>query len=808
MKRKNLPIIILILVISFAVIISGYASADTVKRDWLWPVPDSNRLSSCFGDNRNHNAIDIAAPQGTTIIASMSGTIVKTYSDCKYNYAKSTNCPCGECLNLGNAVYIEHTYGGRTYISRYGHLTDVYVTVGQRVSAGQAIGTVGSTGRSTGFHLDFQIYEGTLNAKVKYIDPLRSPFLYPPVGFNANAASTSCCYEYVEEVYEILNNESDYISSCQVTRCENTIGIASVSTDIISQPCSKDVFPYSVNMGSLSKNEDFTVVESVLNSIGETWLYIETISGTRGYIPASKVQIIEMIPGYARATLSTAVTAYTSPDRSSQKAESYFSGDIMIIKGSINTPSSGNWYITKNGSYVSISDLDDVNYTSSIKINGSPYPYNVLAEGKPYPISGTAVSDNYITAISAEIQNASGKTIMSKSVTVKTKAYSFKGSVIDNALTFGSLSSGTYSFILRITETATTVSGKTVTFDTVLKSIFSVGGKFTTDSITAIDSSGAEFKFTPGDSFSPLVKYDRITISDYNTPETIKFGSPFSIYGTLTSSETNMVKVTVTIKDSSNSTVISESAIPNSMTYSIGRLDNYVKFGTLGLGKYKYIITAENQSGIFTLISAPFTVVDNTQLLSSPGLENFRKSLEYNDKFSDVSKSTWYYQYVSTVYSIGIIRGTSENTYSPDKNLTIAECITLASKLHSIYYFGSADFKQTGTWYNVYVDYALKYGIIEQEFADYNVPASRALMAEIISKAMPEEALPAINDIPDSSIPDVSFSDTVYKLYRAGILNGIGSDHAFNPNSDIRRSEAAAIVSRMAVESLRVRFSM
>lgn len=58
-------IVYIAVIASLALSLCVTASADMVSRDWLWPVPDSNRLSSCFSDGRSHNAIDIAAPEGT-----------------------------------------------------------------------------------------------------------------------------------------------------------------------------------------------------------------------------------------------------------------------------------------------------------------------------------------------------------------------------------------------------------------------------------------------------------------------------------------------------------------------------------------------------------------------------------------------------------------------------------------------------------------------------------------------------------------------------------------------------------------------
>ena len=59
-----------------------------------------------------------------------------------------------KALYLGNAVYISHGYGVTT---RYGHLSKIDVKPGQRVVKGDSIGRVGNTGKSTGYHLHYEV---------------------------------------------------------------------------------------------------------------------------------------------------------------------------------------------------------------------------------------------------------------------------------------------------------------------------------------------------------------------------------------------------------------------------------------------------------------------------------------------------------------------------------------------------------------------------------------------------------------------------------------------------------------------------
>jgi len=134
---------------------------------YVWPVPGYYLLTSQFEEWRgyyNHGALDIAGGgiMGATVVAAASGTVVGTNSSCSHNWGKYYSCGCGG--GYGNYVMINHGNGKETV---YAHLTSVAVSTGQSVSAGQYLGTVGSTGHSTGAHLHYETrYNG-----VKY-DPM------------------------------------------------------------------------------------------------------------------------------------------------------------------------------------------------------------------------------------------------------------------------------------------------------------------------------------------------------------------------------------------------------------------------------------------------------------------------------------------------------------------------------------------------------------------------------------------------------------------------------------------------------------
>ena len=138
--------------------VSGGGQIITPDSDWAgtgifaWPLPRSFTITSNFGYRQNpftgeltyHNGTDIAAPQGTPILAAADGTVT---------IANGTD-PWGG--SYGYHVKIDHGGGMETL---YAHCSAIAVTVGQQVRQGEVIGFVGSTGNSTGNHLHFEVWE-------------------------------------------------------------------------------------------------------------------------------------------------------------------------------------------------------------------------------------------------------------------------------------------------------------------------------------------------------------------------------------------------------------------------------------------------------------------------------------------------------------------------------------------------------------------------------------------------------------------------------------------------------------------------
>jgi len=195
-------------------------------------------------------------------------------------------------------------------------------------------------------------------------------------------------------------------------------------------------------------------------------------------------------------------------------------------------------------------------------------------------------------------------------------------------------------------------------------------------------------------------------------------------------------------------------------------------------------------------------------------LDNFKVvNMYYDGLFVDVASSAWYAPNVKAAFMYDLVKGGSGGRFNPTGNMTIAEAITLVSRIHSIYNTGKADFTQGNPWYQVYVDYAIKNGIISNgQFNDYTKAAKRTDFAIIFAKSLPAYEFNAINTITYGTIPDVNgseyYADAVYMLYDAGILTGSDKYSSFKPDTNIQRAEVATIATRIIDKTARKTFSI
>ena len=182
-----------------------------------------------------------------------------------------------------------------------------------------------------------------------------------------------------------------------------------------------------------------------------------------------------------------------------------------------------------------------------------------------------------------------------------------------------------------------------------------------------------------------------------------------------------------------------------------------------------------------------------------------------NLPFADIANDAWYYSDVKTAVDSGLVNGKSATTYCPDDHLTYAEAVKLAACMYQKNETGTVSLVNGNPWYQSYVDYAKEKSIITKDF-NWNAKATRAGYMSIFAHALPDASLAPKNEVSDGAIPDVPMTHPqaaeIYKLYRAGILQGSDEKHSCKPDDNIKRSEVAAILTRMMFADKRIGFTM
>lgn len=210
--------------------------------------PVSGTLSSRFGIrwNRQHNGVDIAAPAGTPIYAAEEGVV--TYA--QYNYG-----------GYGYMVKISHGNGVET---RYAHCSRLLVSVGDTVQQGDPIALVGSTGRSTGNHLHFEI---RINGEA--IDPL--PYLTAYGGSHFETEGDPISLD------DLINGTAE-LGSCE--------DMADIDADIITKPAEGTV--NTDNTVSDTQQTTSSAIEDSQEQESHTEDSEHTAGSTQGAISSSE----------------------------------------------------------------------------------------------------------------------------------------------------------------------------------------------------------------------------------------------------------------------------------------------------------------------------------------------------------------------------------------------------------------------------------------------------------------------------------------------------------------------------------------
>ena len=290
---------------------AGARKIEGGQRDFLWPVPGNYNLTSCFLDNRAHYSLDMDGAMGDPVVASYAGEVIGINDE---------NSSSG----WGNYVLLQHAYtlkGGSTITlySRYAHLKDVLVAVGDSVTAGQKIGTVGATGSvntstGDGSHLDYDIlYGGTSPSSTYAVDPYINELLELPE--EIYTTSGSCCQEYVDYIKEFYNSCSHkaYDADGFCTECgdafdwESTKNVSKQGYYSAVNPTEIYKKPYkaSDSVKVLSAGEEITVNGTVTNAAKEAWYEVEFASGSTAYAPKSALKFVSYFESEITGALTT-----------------------------------------------------------------------------------------------------------------------------------------------------------------------------------------------------------------------------------------------------------------------------------------------------------------------------------------------------------------------------------------------------------------------------------------------------------------------------------------------------------------------
>jgi len=167
-----------------------------------WPNPQYRYGSTLLGQEDMHTGIDISASRGADVVAAGAGEVVWA----GYGLYRGLEDP-GDPYGLAVAILHDFGFEGQSLYTVYAHMSSIEVWRGQRVQAGQRLGTVGETGDASGPHLHFEVRLG----ENRYFST-RNPELWivPPEGYGvlAGRLENSFGWPLYEQLIQITSLES------------------------------------------------------------------------------------------------------------------------------------------------------------------------------------------------------------------------------------------------------------------------------------------------------------------------------------------------------------------------------------------------------------------------------------------------------------------------------------------------------------------------------------------------------------------------------------------------------------------------
>ena len=254
-----------------------------------------------------------------------------------------------------------------------------------------------------------------------------------------------------------------------------------------------------------------------------------------------------------------------------------------------------NYVLTNKSFTVTAASSETAATTDTMSIsNGTSLPA-ALKKGKFVTVKGTVTSaTSNITSLTVGVYDKDGKMVTGK--TAQPNAKSYNVNKLDNDITFDKLENGTYTYKVIATNSAS-------------KDAVIVSQNFT---VSADGTVKAEEKQTTTNPDTNTVSNSTDTIAITNgtdIPAKLEKGKAVIVKGTVTSANSNLESLTVGIYDTTGKLVSGKTAIPNSKTYDVSKLDNYIEFDKLADGTYAYMVFASNSTNKnFVMVNKAFTV--------------------------------------------------------------------------------------------------------------------------------------------------------------------------------------------------------
>jgi hypothetical protein len=189
-----------------------------------------------------------------------------------------------------------------------------------------------------------------------------------------------------------------------------------------------------------------------------------------------------------------------------------------------------------------------------------------------------------------------------------------------------------------------------------------------------------------------------------------------------------------------------------------------------------------------------------------PDLDNFKRiHIYYDGIFSDLPQNPEAAEWIIKAFEYGIIAGIGNGLFGSGNNMLVQEAVTIAAKMHMIYYDGAA---ADLSYPDGYIAYAKEENLIGNEFdGAYNRAATRAELVRIWAYILLPDDMKAQNDV--VSLPDVNTGSTYYSeiisFYKAGILTGVDSAGTFSGSDNVIRAHAAVMFVKLVETNLRTK---